>query len=187
VDVVRGPLAETEKRFDACFVGRLVKSKGILDLAAVWEIVCAERRGARLVVVGEGADRAKLESAVKGFRLEKNILLTGLLGEERFTIMRESRILLLPSYGESWPLVVVEALSCGLPVVAYDVPDLRALWEATISLVELGNVEAFSRRVIDLLANQEQRNSFASRGIEISGTLLWAAIATRELEALGNL
>jgi glycosyltransferase involved in cell wall biosynthesis len=93
------------------FVGRLVKVKGV-------ELLLDAMRGlggARLVIVGDGPERASLERAAGGL----NVTFEGLLPHpevrERF---RDAAVLVQPSHAEGMPNTILEAMAHGLPVVA---------------------------------------------------------------------
>lgn len=100
----------TNKR--AIFVGRLVEQKGIPDLIKVWRIVNQRHPDWQLDVVGNG----QMESI-------PNIKL--FIHDPTANIMEEyinSSMLLMTSVYEPFGLVLPEAMSCGLPVVAFDCP-----------------------------------------------------------------
>jgi glycosyltransferase involved in cell wall biosynthesis len=105
----------SEKKYDLIFVGRLTENKGTnLFLKA------ARRLGAKAVIVGDGPLKKRIQSEIRDDKLEDKIILKGWVGgpEEVAKLLNESKILIMPSYNEGGPRVVLEAMACGVPVVA---------------------------------------------------------------------
>ncbi|MCK1795798.1 glycosyltransferase family 4 protein [Streptomyces sp. XM4193] len=101
-------------------VGRLVEYKRIDLLLRLWERV-RPVTGGRLVIVGEGPERARLE-AMAG----PGVTFTGHVSEaEKHRLLCESWLLLHPSMIEGWGLVVMEAAARGTPAIGFDIPGLR--------------------------------------------------------------
>ena len=111
-------------RFDASaprflFVGRLVALKQLPRLVDAFTTIRRDHRGATLTVVGDGPMRAELEARTGG--RESGVTFAGWAeGNELRTVLREHDVLVLPSEREVWGLVVNEALSHGLYVIATD-------------------------------------------------------------------
>jgi glycosyltransferase involved in cell wall biosynthesis len=108
------------------YVGRLEEPKGVLDLLEAFAALAARRTDVRLAVVGGGSARGSLENAARS--LGDRLLVAGprpLAEVPRW--MAASHALVLPSWAEGTPNVVLEALACGRRVVATSVggiPDL---------------------------------------------------------------
>ena len=104
------------------YVGNLIPTKGLNELAAAYSEMAAQDPDVQLICIGEGSLRDQLENRFAA---------TGLAGRVRFPgvkppaevaqWMAASTLLCLPSYSEGCPNVVVEALACGRPVVATSV------------------------------------------------------------------
>jgi glycosyltransferase involved in cell wall biosynthesis len=142
-------------------VGRLVPGKGFLQLArAVSEI-----SGVRLVLVGDGPERARIASALAGDRL---ILLGTRPRAEVALAYQACDVLALPSEREGWPNVVTEALAAGLPVVATDVgavPEILAdeRYGAVVARGDGRALVAGLRRFLDAPPEREQVREYARR------------------------
>jgi glycosyltransferase involved in cell wall biosynthesis len=101
-------------------VGRLVGYKRIELLLKMWRSVYPVT-GGKLVVVGGGQDRGRLE-ALSGAGVE----FTGFVSEaEKHRLMCEAWVLLHPASWEGWGLVITEAAVRGTPAVGFDVPGVR--------------------------------------------------------------
>jgi glycosyltransferase involved in cell wall biosynthesis len=187
VDKIMSKVDADSQVFEACFVGRLEKEKGVFDLVAIWKDVSAIIPTAKLAIIGDGSEKNRLIDLIEKEQLQERITLCGYLGDERFEIMQKSKLFLLPSYLEAWPITIVEAMSCGLPVIVYDLQELRALWGSNISYVPKGDRVSFTNAVVELLHDPELRSEFSRRGLEQSTDYLWANIATYEANAIGSL
>jgi len=109
------------------YVGRLEEPKGVLDLLKAFSILVRRRTDVRLVVVGDGSQREAFARAAAG-DLGDRVLLAGRCPLEKVpSWMAACDALVLPSWAEGTPNVVLEALACGRRVVATSVggtPDL---------------------------------------------------------------
>ncbi len=102
-------------------IGRLSPEKGFSDLIEVFEIVSRRHPDWRLNIVGEGQEREKLEELIKEKNLYDKITLVGLKKEEELaSIMLESSLYVMTSLYESFGLVLIEAESYGIPILAFD-------------------------------------------------------------------
>lgn len=113
----------------------------------------------QFVLCGTGIDSSNKELAawIKEFGLEKNI---SLLGERRDMpqIMGAMDLMMLSSaYGESFPNVIAEAMSCEIPCVATDVGDSALIIGETGSTVPPMNPQALAEAVVKLLTNDAKR------------------------------
>ena len=116
------PAAETVADEAPLFVAvaRLVPHKQLHLLLDAWPKVRAAT-GGRLVIVGEGPERARLEPM-----LTDGATLAGRLDdEERDSLLAQATVLLQPSYVEGWGLVVMEAAAQGTPAIGLNVPGTR--------------------------------------------------------------
>jgi glycosyltransferase involved in cell wall biosynthesis len=99
-------------------VGSLTPVKDFPTLVRAFSIV-KSKRDCRLVILGEGADRAKLESLVGELDLRRDVLFPG-FADNPFAWMRHARVFVSSSLTEGCPNALMEALACGTPVVSTD-------------------------------------------------------------------
>jgi len=110
------------------YVGNLIPTKGILELADAFAAIAAERPQLRLAAIGEGESAAALQSRARDAGVLDRLLLPGPQPGSRIADwMRACDVFCLPSYSEGCPNVVLEALSCGRPVVATNVGGIPEL------------------------------------------------------------
>lgn len=101
------------------YVGNLKADKGLPELVDPAVVAACREAGASIAIVGDGPYRGALETAVRERGLSEAVRLLGRMPPARIAAwMNAADCLCLPSHHEGIPNVILEALSCGLPVVA---------------------------------------------------------------------
>lgn len=113
------PSTTKEKRVIAA--GRLVYQKNFSSLIRAWKQVAEKHPDWILEIYGEGGLQTELESLIIKLNLKKHVILKGKT-TDIFKVMCNSSIYVLSSIYEGLPLVIIEAMSCGLPVISYTCP-----------------------------------------------------------------
>jgi glycosyltransferase involved in cell wall biosynthesis len=179
-----------DKKYDACFIGRFHQQKGIFDLINIWGLVCKEKPAAKLALIGNGCEktRRKIETEITARRLAGNVEVLGFLDEEnKILALKSSKIFLFPSTYESWGIVAAEAMACGLPVVAWDLPVYKEIFPKGLVEIPQGNTFEFASRVLELLENKGLLNKIQNQAIETASKYDWNRVAKKELEILDSL
>jgi hypothetical protein len=116
---LRTILALPERGFIITFVGALTKSKGIEELLDSFHLLVREEKSCRLLLIGDGDSYAPIERKVKRGELHKNIIVLGSRPHSEVALyMKTSDLFVLPTHSEGMPNSLLEAMACGLPVVA---------------------------------------------------------------------
>ena len=124
----RGQLGISDDTRLVVYVGRLVESKGIMELLAAFQQMVGRNPQYRLAFIGDGVMRRQLHDTVVEANLERYVTLTGGLEPDQVAQwIAAADVLALPSWSEGFPNVVVEAVSSGRPVVATDVGGTREI------------------------------------------------------------
>jgi glycosyltransferase involved in cell wall biosynthesis len=122
------PIPEDSNSF-VC-VGRLSAQKGQLLLIDAFAQLVAEGADARLVLAGDGDLRDAIEARIAQHGLGERVTITGWVsGEEVRALLASSRALVLPSFAEGLPVVIMEAFALGRPVVTSYVAGIPELVE----------------------------------------------------------
>ena len=188
------------------FVGRLEKRKGLGDLLRAYRAIIERVPRSRLIIVGDGPLRGRVESYITRHRLP-NVVMAGFVPESvKPRYYCSADIFCAPATGaESFGIVLLEALASGLPVVATEVPGYMSVlepgkdsvtvqpknWrELAASLVILARDRELRLRMGDYALNKARRYSWdlvASQVVEVyqEARRALAAQPARELEVSG--
>ena len=137
-------------------VGRLDTNKGFSTLIKAFKIVSA-KIPARLIIVGEGPDRPKLERLITDLKMQDEIELIG-FDANPYRWMCRSKLFSLSSLTEGFGLVIMEALALELPVVVTDCgsgPRRIAELFNRVKLVPTGNPKALSEAIEQILLSDQ--------------------------------
>lgn len=142
-------------------VGRLSPEKGFIDLLKMFNILHKDYPDWRLDIIGDGVEKDKLEKYIKDHDLEKVVLLHGFRDKEHIDeILQKSAIYLLTSYTESFGIVLIEAMSHGVPCIAFDSAEgARELIQSGKNgyLIKNRSYSAFLKKVEDLINKKSER------------------------------
>lgn len=143
-------------------VGRLEYQKGYDILIDVWNIISKKYPDWILEVYGEGAEREKLQNKINKLGLEKLFLLKGVVKNIQDKYL-ESSIYVMSSRFEGMPMVLLEAMSFGLPVISFTCPcgpkDIIKENKDGF-LVPFGNIELMAEKIEELILDEEKRKLF---------------------------
>jgi glycosyltransferase involved in cell wall biosynthesis len=131
-DAIRAEIGVEKDGLLILQVARLDPVKDHATALRTLEHVVWHRRDARLVIVGEGPERAHIEEIVQERQLTPYVRLLG-LRKDIPRLMRAANVFLLTSISEGIPLTVIEAMSAGLPVVATQVGGVPEIVEEGIT------------------------------------------------------
>lgn len=102
-------------------IGRLSSEKGFLDLIDVFILFYKKNKDYHLTILGDGPERSKIEKKITENGMNAVISLLGYKNtKEIYDLLDDSYLYLMTSYTESFGLVLVEAMSCGVPCIAFD-------------------------------------------------------------------
>jgi len=135
-------------------VGRLTRQKDFSTLLRAFALVRRERP-MRLVIVGDGEERARLCALAHQLGIDEDVLLAG-FDANPYRYMRRASVFVLSSRWEGLPSVLIEAMACGAPVVSTDCPSgPREILEDGKwgKLVPVGDPDKLAEAIIDTLDN----------------------------------
>lgn len=141
-------------------VGRLSEQKGQLWLLEAFRRVVDRYPKVQLVLVGDGELRPRIERRLRESGLNENVELTGWLDAPGvFRRLAAARALVLPSFAEGLPVVIMEALALARPVISTYVAGIPELVEPGKSgwLVPASNVDALVEAIVDCLQAAPER------------------------------
>jgi len=165
---VREQLGWASESIVGVYVGGLVEVKGMRELAAATELLVSKYERFRLVGVGDGPLRDRLVMLASRVGREGAVVLPGRVAPEAVPrFLQAADFLVLPSYSEGMPQAVLEAMNCGLPVVATRVGGVP---EAVIDgqtglLAEAKNVEQLRDAMERMITDETFRLAAGQKGL----------------------
>ena len=149
-------------------VGRLQREKGHEYLLEAFAQLCREMSNIELLVVGVGNLRRTYEEWAQAKGLEGRIRFIGLIqhGDELFNIYRMADAFILPSVTEGTPKVLLEAMACGVPVVASKVGGVGTIIRHDVNgiLVPPRDPVAIAAAILRLFKNDALREGIVNKG-----------------------
>ncbi len=138
----------------AIYAGRLAPEKGLDVLLAAWPAVLREAPDAYLLLAGAGEQRQALEAQAARLGLGRRVIFAG-ARDDVAPLLQAADLFVLPSYAEGLPLALLEAMACGLPVVATAVDGTAELVQDGVTgrLVPPHDTEALARGLVEGLAS----------------------------------
>ena len=173
------------------FVGRLVRDKGIVELAEAWQNLCPQHTSLYLLLVGpiESQDPIPVD-ILENLKNDSRVKFTGRV-DNPAPLYAAMDILTLPTYREGFPVTPLEAAAMNLPVVITDVDGCPEAVENGVTglLVPPRNSVALSEALVHLMQNPERRKSMGEAGRErvlkkFKPEIIWQALYETYMELL---
>ena len=170
------------------FIGRLHPVKGVKYLIRAMERVLKEIPEAKLILVGDGKEREMLETLSKQLSINNSVQFVGIVPHEKVhTFLQQADVFVLPSISEGFPNVILEAMACGLPVIATRVggiPDI--IIDGTNGyLVEVKDAHAIAERILLLLQNEILKKEISANNEQKVKKYTWDAVILNLKEIYG--
>ena len=169
IDKLPKYLSRLNKKRLVC-VGRLSEEKGQLDLLKLYKRIYEVYPDWTLEIIGDGPLRNKLEDYIKDNNLESNVTLHGFRNKDYIDdILHNSSIYLMTSFTESFGIVLIEAMSHGVPCIAFDSAEgARELIDNGENgyLIKDRDFSKYLKKVFKLIDDQELRLSLGKNAYE---------------------
>jgi glycosyltransferase involved in cell wall biosynthesis len=123
---------------------------------------------ARLIILGEGPERTRLENMVKDLGIEEKVSLAG-FQRNPYALLAHADVFVLSSQYEGLPMAILEAMACGLPVISTDCRSgpTEILEDGQCGiLVPVNDEAALAEAMTELLKDKKQREELSERGKE---------------------
>ena len=145
-------------------VGRYSKEKGYDRLIKIFSCFNSYNKNWKLYIVGDGPEKEKLQSLIDELKLSDKVILTGKTNNIDF-YYNEASILLLTSYFEGFPMIVLEAMKYGLPIIAYDLPILKEILPKNNAIVDQDDIDKYVLEMNRFANNKELRTTIGKNNI----------------------
>ena len=149
-----------------CHVSNFRKVKRIEDVIIAFEGISKEM-DIKLLLVGDGPERARLEQISRNSKFSKNIFFLGSLKSTK-EVLNISDLFILPSSKESFGLSALEAMACGVPVIASDsggIPEVISHGECGL-LNSVGDTYQMTKNALKLLSNDSLLEKFKTNAYQ---------------------
>jgi glycosyltransferase involved in cell wall biosynthesis len=185
-----------EKKYDAIYAaGNFHPQKGIFDAVKIWGNVIKKNPEAKLAIAGVVHDKSpfiiyKLNNLIRDLGLHRNVSIIcdpfkGMTQKELWKEMKRSKIFLYPSRKDVWPLIIGEALACGLSVITYGLPGIEYAYGdcSAVFLQNVGDVEAAAKTVIKLLSGDSLLRKLSHKARQYAENHTWNHVVELERKA----
>ena len=151
-------------------VGRLSPEKGYLDLLKIFNKLSKNNPDWVLDIIGDGVEKDKLKKYIEKNELSNKVTLHGFQGKDYIDkILNDSSIYLMTSYTESFGIVLIEAMSHGVPCIAFDSAEgAREIINSGENgyLIKNRNFEVMIMKIEDLIKNEKERAKIGKQARE---------------------
>lgn len=161
------------------FVGRLSEEKGIMNFIKAIKILNKKDKSIKFFIVGNGQLKNKIESFLTDNDLNKFVSLTGWIEHDKLpNYLNKFKLLVLPSYTEGLPSIVLESMACGTPVLANPVGSIEDIIKDNKSgfIMENNSPECIAQNIkkvlntpnldeISIMASNMVKNEFNSESL----------------------
>ncbi len=162
------------------FIGNLIERKGVADLIRAISLVKKEIPDVCLLIAGSGPQESELKTLTSTLSLQDNIKFLGFISDiAKYSYLKSADVLVVPSFWESLPIVVLEGMACGRPIVASNVAGIPYLIHDAENgyLVHPGAIDELAEKICILLKNEVLREQMGKKSLVRVGNLTWDKIA----------
>ena len=158
---VRKPESPSADSKTILYLGRIERRKGLKYLLRAYQLLVQRVGDVSLVIAGDGPEREKMEEYVSEMQLPNVTFLGFVSHSEKKQLLASADLYCTPAiYGESFGIVLLEAMACGVVTVAGDNSGYASVMKGTgtLSLVNPHDSVEFARRLELLLTDETVRN-----------------------------
>ncbi len=183
--------AETRKQVNIAIDAQVILFVGVLDqahhyrglsyLIKVFAKIAQPQM--RLIVVGDGDMRSVYQREVDDLNISRNVVFIGAIPNDQLPrIYRAADVLIIPSSEESFGITAIEAMACGIPVIAHDIPGISSVVTHNSDglLTPLYDEEQLIIYTRELLGDNLRRKEMGQRGVEkVALKYTWPSIVQK--------
>lgn len=150
-------------------LGRIAPVKGIFDMVKIWSILHKKRPELRFAWIGKGSKtyQQKMTYMLKKEGLDKSFSLLGFIEKkEVYNILKSANIFVCPDHENGWGLAVSEAMSCGLPVVSYNIDIFGEVYKKGFRSVDLFDTANFADQLLQVINDKKLRSRLSKEAIQ---------------------
>lgn len=174
----------SSKKTKILFLGRLEERKGIIYLLKAWKVINKLYPETQLIIAGEGPLNKEVDQIILQNRLKSITKLGFIDGNDLARLYNSAEIFCSPAtHAESFGIVLLEAMACGIPIVAYANKGYSLILKdiAEYSLAKNKNVKDLSQKIINILKDHKLKNYLVDWGLKNSKQYDWNIISDKIL------
>jgi len=181
-----------DKKVDAIMIG-VRPNKGLYDIIPVWEEVLRLRPGTSLQLMGGMSGHEQVFKDIKNRHMDSYINLpeekVSFIEPEKFyKRIKTGKIFFAPSHEEGWGIALCEAMACGLPVVAYNLPVYDRIYGGAFVPVKCFDTKDMAKNIVNILNDDSNFQTIRQAGFNCANKYDWDKIANDDLsDVLGLL
>ena len=179
-DSIRNSVPSSEN-FDLVYLGRLATIKHVDDLLIAVENLKRDGHEMRVAIIGDGPQREALDNFVEIRNLKHNVKFLGKISDvDKFSVLKSSRIFVMPSEREGFSIATLEAMACGcVPLVAKpEFPELFGISHFVKNEVNgiyfpVSDTELLADKIVALMSDNEYYSRLQMKALQDSTSYSW--------------
>ena len=184
-----------KREYDLVFLGGMSIPKGALDLLKALAIIVRKRPQTKLLIIGEVP--SCFIKLINKMKLQDNVEIVGpTYGPLKFRLLSNSKILVFPSYKETWGITILEAILSGCLVIAYDLKVYREIFNGSLLTVPVGQYKELASIILRILTYVDKQKidelaklleMMKERCVKLMERYAWEKVASYELKRIKEL
>ncbi len=164
-----------KKRYDLVWMGRFHEQKGLLEVPYIIKYVSSKKLDLRFLLLGGGNKDilGKFNQLTEKLSIKQFIFYRGFVKDDmRFRLLYQSKIFLMTSFYESLGSVNIEAMKCGVPVVAYNLPVFKVFEAGMVKIPTLDN-KAMAKQILKMIEDKKYYHNLRNEAMNFSRLFDW--------------
>ncbi|MFQ3621055.1 MAG: glycosyltransferase [Spirochaetales bacterium] len=164
------------------FVGRIGLEKSIDVLIKGFAQAAEVDPEVQLVLIGDGPNRREMETLSRSLNVQERVRFLGKIPHQELLtsgLIHYARAFVTASITENQPMTVIEAICCGLPLIAPRVPSMEELTDGNALFFPAGDVESLGNRILELARDEELAQKLSAASKQMISQFDGAKIAER--------
>ena len=155
----------TSEKNQLLWIGRFVNGKGVDYLIDAFKLLKSEYPNISLIMIGRGPEKDQIEKKIRDLGLDSSITIKEFIpNSDIVSTYQNSSVFILPSLEEGVPRTILEAMSCGIPIVCSNLPQLVDIVNNCGFLVPTKDSQAIADRVSEIITDSTLAEQFGKNG-----------------------
>jgi glycosyltransferase involved in cell wall biosynthesis len=171
------------------FMGTIYSFAGLDEFISKFQLIEEKFPDAKLIIVGDGPHRKKLEKNIIKHNLEEKIIITGFVDQNEIPKYLSLADICINTFEINnitkriIPTKVLEYMACAKPVISTPLPGIKEFFSQEDNIILFSDLDKFHQTVIELLSDEQKRTEMSKNGSEfVQDNLNWEVIADALLE-----